>query len=196
MPTKCTAISLHSPFDKGQILPLKAGDAVTINGTIFTGRDRLHAALCQGTPSPVPLLHAAIYHCGPIMVPQADTWHVVAAGPTTSSREDPYMPTIIARHGLSLIIGKGGMGPETMVACREYGCVYLQATGGAAASLARRITAVRQVFFLDDFGTTEAMWQFEVKNLEAFVGIDAHGNSLYRQVRHSSHLKLKTLLNS
>ena len=187
-------IPLRNPFTEKQVSALRAGDTVTICGTLYTGRDRLHAHLHHGGAAPVPLRDQGVYHCGPIIIKEAAGWRVVAAGPTTSIREEPYMAAIIANHGVRVIIGKGGMGDSTRAACRDHGCVYLQAVGGAAASLASRIKAVRNVYLLEEFGATEAMWEFEVSGLEAFVGIDAHGGSLYDQVSRDSAQRLQQLL--
>ncbi len=185
---------LKSPFDETQIRALRAGETVWLEGVVYTGRDRLHAFLHGGGLSPVSLRDGAIYHCGPVIVADGGGWRMVAAGPTTSSREEPYMAGIIARHGLRVVIGKGGMGEKTREACRACGCVYLQAVGGAAASLARRVTAVRRVFFIEEFGAAEAMWELAVEGFEAVVGIDAHGVSLFDDVRASSQTRLAALL--
>ena len=189
--------SLSYPFTEVQTRPLTAGTPVSISGLLFTGRDRLHKFLHEGGLSPVELRNSAIYHCGPVVVPEADgSWRVVAAGPTTSSREEPYTAGIIAKHGVRVIIGKGGMGAATREACQQYGCVYLQAVGGAAVSLADRIRAVRQVHFLKEFGAAEAMWEFDVINFEAVVAIDSHGRSLYDEVAGNSRQELDRLLDS
>jgi fumarate hydratase class I len=186
---------LTYPFTETQTRPLTMGTSVSINGLVFTGRDRLHKYLHEGGVPPVELRDSAIYHCGPVVVPETDgSWRVVAAGPTTSSREEPYMAGIIARYGVHVVIGKGGMGAATQEACRRHGCVYLQAVGGAAVSLADRIRGVRQVHFLEEFGATEAMWGFEVADFEAVVTIDTHGRSLYDDVAVNSRRELDRLL--
>lgn len=186
---------LQYPFSEAAVRALRAGQSVCVTGIIYTGRDRLHKFLYDGGASPVSLREGAIYHCGPVAVPDgADGWRIVAAGPTTSSREDPFMPAMIATHGLRIIIGKGGMGAATRDACREHGCVYLQAVGGAAASLAARIHAVRRVFFMSEFGATEAMWELEVRAFEAIVAIDTHGRSLFEEVAADSRLRLERML--
>jgi len=187
--------TLTYPFTETQTRPLTMGASVSINGLVFTGRDRLHKYLHEGGVPPVELRDSAIYHCGPVVVPETDgSWRVVAAGPTTSSREEPYMAGIIARYGVHVVIGKGGMGATTQEACRRHGCVYLQAVGGAAVSLADRIRGVRQVHFLEEFGATEAMWGFEVADFEAVVTIDTHGHSLYDDVAANSRRELDRLL--
>ncbi len=186
---------LIHPFTEAQVRPLAIGAAVTLTGMLYTGRDRLHKFLYEGGVPPVELRDGAIYHCGPVVVQDdGGAWRVVAAGPTTSIREEPYMAGIIERYGVRVVIGKGGMGPATREACRRCGCVYLQAVGGAAVSLARRIEQVRAVHFLEEFGATEAMWTLAVKGFEAVVAIDTHGRSLYDDVATASRRELERLL--
>jgi fumarate hydratase class I len=187
--------TLSYPYTEEQVRALTAGEPVSVHGLVFTGRDRLHKFLHEGGVSPVVLRDGALFHCGPVVVPEAGgTWRVVAAGPTTSVREEPYQAGIIAQHGVRVVIGKGGMGAATQAACRQYGCVYLQVVGGAAVSLADRIRRVRQVYFLDQFGATEAMWELDVEGLEAVVAMDALGNSLYAEVTDRSRSELGRLL--
>ena len=184
---------LRYPFSEEAVRGLRAGEIVQVNGRVFTGRDRLHKYLAEGGACPVSLRDGALYHCGPVVVPQGDGWRVVAAGPTTSVREEPYMAEVIARHGVRVIIGKGGMGAATQEACKRYGCVYLQAVGGAAALLAKRIRKVESVYFIDEFGATEALWELEVEDFETVVGIDAHGRDLFGEVKTSSREVLHRL---
>ncbi len=192
---KTDPIRLRAPFTRDQTRRLNAGDVVRLSGRILTGRDRLHKHLAETHASPITLEESAIFHCGPIVQALPDgTWRVVAAGPTTSIREEPYMATIIAEQGVTVIIGKGGMGSRTLAACHAHGCVYLQAVGGAAAVIAQAVTAVEGVHFLDTFGPTEAMWSLAVDGLEAVVGIDTHGNSLYAAVEAASARRLDAIL--
>ena len=184
---------LRYPFSEEAVRGLRAGEIVQVNGRVFTGRDRLHKYLAEGGACPVSLRDGAIYHCGPVVVPQGGGWRVVAAGPTTSVREEPYMAKIIAEHGVRVIIGKGGMGAATREACKKFGCVYLQAVGGAASLLARRIVRVDGVFFRDEFGPAEALWQLEVEGFETVVGIDAHGRDLFDEIKVSSGKALRCL---
>jgi fumarate hydratase class I len=181
------------PFSEQAVRALCAGEVVQVCGRLFTGRDRLHKFLAEGGESPVSLRDGALYHCGPVVVPHDGGWRVVAAGPTTSVREEPYMAEVIARHGVRLIIGKGGMGASTQAACVRYGCIYLQAVGGAAALLAQRIRRVEGVHFLEAFGATEALWQLEVESFEAVVGMDTHGRNLFAEVRDASGAALRRL---
>lgn len=185
---------LRYPFTEEAVRGLRAGEIVQVCGRVFTGRDRLHKYLSEGGVCPVSLQDGALYHCGPVAVPQGDGWRVVAAGPTTSVREEPYMAAIVASRGVRVIIGKGGMGPATREACVRYGCVYLQAVGGAAALLAQRIRRVEGVHFLDLFGATEALWELEVEDFETVVGVDAHGRDLFDEVRAASAAELRKLM--
>jgi fumarate hydratase class I len=175
---------------------LELGQTLALEGLVVTGRDRFHKYLHDGgaLPEDIDLSKVALYHCGPVMIREGDHWKMVAGGPTTSSREEPYEADVIARFGLRLIIGKGGMGAKTLEACKRYGCVYLQAVGGAATSIANAVEAVEGVDFLEAFGAAEAMWRLRVKDFKVTVAMDAHGHSLYDQVKAASEAKLQTLL--
>ena len=116
-------IALKSPFTEDKIRALKVGNEVEITGVLFTGRDAVHKYLHEGgaLPSGVNLRDGILYHCGPVMLrDDRGEWKVVAAGPTTSIREEPYQAQIIRDLGLRGVIGKGGMGDRTLAACREY----------------------------------------------------------------------------
>ncbi|MFH1476939.1 MAG: FumA C-terminus/TtdB family hydratase beta subunit [Verrucomicrobiota bacterium] len=181
---------LTYPFTCASVRRLKIGERVLLSGRIFTGRDRLHKFLAEGGPMPVFLKNGAIYHCGPVVILENGKWSVRAAGPTTSIREEPYMATIIKQHGLTVIIGKGGMGTATLQACRRYGCVYLHAVGGAAQVLADTVKNVSGVHFLDMFGPTEALWELEVVNFPCLVTMDAHGHSLHEMIAKRSQARI------
>jgi fumarate hydratase class I len=117
-------------------------------------------------------------------------WKCVAAGPTTSIREEPYQWQIIRDFGVRAIIGKGGMGDKTLAACKEHGCVYLHAIGGAAQVLAECIQQVRNVYLMEKFGAPEAIWEFAVRAFPAIVTIDAQGNSLHKEIMAASQAEL------
>jgi fumarate hydratase class I len=178
-------IKLTCPFTEDKIRALKVGDEVLISGVIHTGRDAVHKYLHEGgqLPPGVSLRDGILYHCGPVVMKQEDgSWKATAAGPTTSIREEPYQRRVIRDFGVRGVIGKGGMGAKTVAACREYGCVYLHAVGGAAQVLAECIKKVRNVYMMEKFGAPEAIWEFEVEDFPAVVTIDAHGNSLHEKV--------------
>lgn len=186
-------IKLSFPFTEDKIRALKVGDEVLISGVVYTGRDAVHKYLHEGGPLPagVSFKDGIIYHCGPVMMKQDDgTWKCTAAGPTTSIREEPYQWQIIRDLGLRGVIGKGGMGDKTLAACKEYGCVYLHAIGGAAQVLAERIQRVRNVYMMEKFGAPEAIWELELVDFPAVVTIDSHGRSLHQEVFAASQAAL------
>jgi fumarate hydratase subunit beta len=190
-------ISLSTPVAEKAVRELKVGDEVAISGTLFTGRDAVHKYLHEGgeLPSAVQFRDGILYHCGPVIIKdEQGRWKCVAAGPTTSIREEPYQWQIIRDFGLRGVIGKGGMGEKTVHACKEHGCVYLHAIGGAAQVLAECIKSVPNVYLIEKFGAPEAIWEFEVKEFPVVVTIDAHGNSLHKQVFAASQAELEKYL--
>src|SRR5271166_4235843 len=184
-------VVLTAPVSEEEVRALRVGDVVLISGEVFTGRDAVHAHLMKNAP-PVDLRGSILYHCGPVMLKQGDGWVVKAAGPTTSSREEPYQATIIEKYGVRAVIGKGGMGKKTLAALEKSGAVYLNAIGGAAQFYARAVEKVLDVHLID-FGIPEAMWHLRVKNFAAIVTMDAHGNSLHANVERETGEKLAEL---
>jgi fumarate hydratase class I len=186
-------IILRPPISEEQIRALKVGDVVLITGDCYTGRDAVHAHLVKNPlPEGVDLRGAVLYHCGPVMLNSNGTWTVKAAGPTTSSREEPYQADIIKNFGVRAVMGKGGMGKKTLAALKEHGAVYLNAIGGAAQYYARAIDQVLGVSLLD-FGIPEAMWHLHVNDFIAIVTMDAHGNSLHAGVEQETGERLEEL---
>jgi fumarate hydratase, class I len=183
-------IRLQAPLTEEAVRSLKVGDVVLISGRMFTGRDAVHSHLMKHEP-PVDLHGSILYHCGPVAVKAGDGWRINAAGPTTSIREEPYQGEIITRYGVRAVIGKGGMGAKTLAAMKDFGAVYLNAIGGAAQFYARAITSVDGVSLLE-FGTPEAMWHLTVDEFPAIVTMDAHGNSLHKDIEQESgkHLEI------
>ncbi len=184
-------VTLRTPLDEATVRSLKVGDVVLVSGPMFTGRDAVHHHLMSHEP-PVDLRGAALYHCGPVVKKDGDRWTVTAAGPTTSIREEPYQGEIIKRYGVRLVIGKGGMGGKTLAALKEHGAVDLNAVGGAAQFYANKVDGVDGVSLLE-FGTPEAMWHLRVTEFPAIVTMDAHGNSLHKDVETESGQKLEAL---
>lgn len=178
-------VVLEAPITEEKIRELKVGDVVVINGMLHTGRDAIHHHLIDHE-APIDLDGQIIYHCGPVMLKDDEgNWHVKAAGPTTSIREEPYQGDIMKKFGIRAVIGKGGMGPKTLKALEEHGGVYLNAIGGAAQYYADCIKAVKGVDLME-FGIPEAMWHLEVEGFAAIVTMDSHGNSLHADVAKSS----------
>lgn len=186
-------ITLNSPFDAATARSLNAGERLYLSGTVVTARDQVHKYLAEGHKPPIDLRGLVIYHCGPVTVSEGEGWRVTAAGPTTSMREEPYEPYVISHYQPGAIMGKGGMGAETLNAMQEHACVYLNVTGGAAQYLAGCIKKVTGVL-LPEFGQPEAMWVLEVENMPAIVTMDSHGNSLHRDIEISTAENLARLI--
>lgn len=189
---------LRLPLSHADVMGLKVGDAVLLSGKVVTGRDKVHKFLCNERPDkknvPFDLEGSAIYHCGPIIKKVDGSYVIIAAGPTTSMRVEMYEADVIKTYGIRGIIGKGGMGENTLNALRDNGCVYLHTISGAAAYLADRIKAITGGWKIEEFGETEAMWQLEIENFPVIVTMDAYGNSLHRDVEKVSLEGLKRVL--
>lgn len=187
--TTSRVVTLQAPISEEQIRELQVGDVVKINGMMYTGRDAIHKYLSDHD-APISLDGQIIYHCGPVMLKDDEgNWHVKAAGPTTSIREEPYQGDIMKKFGIRAVIGKGGMGQKTLAALKEHGGVYLNAIGGAAQYYADCIKSVEGVDLMQ-FGIPEAMWHLKVEAFTAVVTMDSHGNSLHEEVEKSSLEKL------
>ena len=165
-------VQLHIPLGK-EVLALHAGDHVELTGVVYTARDEAHLRM-QKEGIPFDPKGAVIYHCGPVI---QDT-RVVAAGPTTSARMNELSGFLIDK-GVRALIGKGGMGTRVREQLKNKG-VYLAFTGGCAALAADRMK-LKGVFF-EDLGMAEAVWVFELDRLPLVVGIDSHGNDIFRDV--------------
>jgi fumarate hydratase class I len=187
-------IRLETPLTEEKVRALKLGDVVLINGPVVTGRDAAHHYLMHHD-APCDLKGAILYHCGPVMMkegtPPHTHWRTHAAGPTTSSREEPYEADVIKRFGIRAVMGKGGMGEKTLAGLKEHGAVYLHAIGGAAQFYARCLPKVRDVYLLEELGIPEAMWVFEAKDFPAIVTMDSHGNSLHAVVSAATGTELE-----
>jgi fumarate hydratase class I len=188
---------LKLPTSEETIRELNVGDFVELSGRMITGRDAAHKWLIEAhREEVVPFLEGSvIYHCGPVVNQKEDgSYEFVAAGPTTSIREEPYQADVIERYGLRGVIGKGGMGPKTLAGLGKSGAVYLHAIGGAAQVLARAIPRVERVFMLEEFGVPEALWVIHVERFPVVVSMDSHGGSLHDEVEAVSKGRLGELL--
>ncbi len=189
-------IELQLPVSEQEIRELRVGDEVGIHGTMITARDAAHEYLIEESPDFIrPYLeNSLIYHCGPVVKQSNGKWSFVAAGPTTSIREEPYEGTVIKNYQVRGVIGKGGMGEKTLAALNEYGAVYLHAIGGLATLLAESVKEVKDVFMLEEFGVPEAMWVIEVKNFPAVVTMDSHQKSLHTKIKADSREAAQRLI--
>ena len=173
---------IELPIAESAIRDLRIGDEVEISGPMVLGRDAAHKHLVKVHDEAFDHLarDRFLYHCGPVVRRDAaGEWQFVAAGPTTSIREEPYEAQVIEQYGVRGIIGKGGMGARTLEAMRKHGCVYLHAIGGLAVVLAEKVVKVQGAHMLDQLGVPEAMWSIEVKDFPAVITMDSHGGSLH-----------------
>ena len=206
---------LTIPISEDEIRALHVGDTVRLSGVMTTGRDAAHKYMienfCTGAvpESEQPLYEelqrllngGVIYHCGPVVrqLPPSQggaggVWEFVAAGPTTSIREEVYEPEVIAHFGLRGVIGKGGMGPGTLRVCQERGAVYFHAIGGAASLIADAVKEVVTVHKKDEFGVPEAFWVIRVEDFPLIVTMDSHGRSIHDEVEALSREALGRLI--
>ena len=202
---------LSTPITDAEIEQLHIGDQVYLSGVIVTGRDAAHSYIIdnfvntEGHPPESErelykelqklLKGSAIYHCGPVVSQdKKGKWHFVAAGPTTSIREEPYQAVVMAHFGAKAVIGKGGMGPKTLRGAQEHKYVYLHAVGGAATLIADSVKEVLDVYKKAEFGVPEAFWVIRVEDFPAVVTMDAHGLSIHEQVEQASKERLADLL--
>lgn len=199
------------PISDETIHSLHVGEPVHLSGVMVTGRDAVHKWMSetfikktrepQGDDLQVyeeikkVLDHGVLYHCGPV-VSGIDTreYKFVAAGPTTSTREEPYQADVMKHFQIKGVIGKGGMGAKTLQGCVDAPGVYFHAIGGAASFLAQTVQRVLGVYKLEEFGVPEAMWVIEVKNFPVVVTMDAHGESKHSLLDESSGKVLDELL--
>lgn len=201
--------SITTPISDEAIRDLKVGDAVSLSGMMVTGRDAVHKWMMETfikkTRQPEgddlqvyeelkKLLNGSvIYHCGPV-VAGLDTreYKFVAAGPTTSIREEPYQAAVMQHFNLKGVIGKGGMGAKTLKGCQETPAVYFHAIGGAASYIAKTVVKVHGVFKME-FGVPEAIWVIEVKDFPVVVTMDSHGGSQHAVIEEASRKVLEDL---
>ncbi len=174
---------LTTPIQNKDLESLAIGDIIYLNGYLVTGRDEVHHRLIkQQRKLPVDLSGQAVFHAGPIMREienRPGRYEVVSIGPTTSMRMEMYEQEFIAQTGVKLIVGKGGMGPDTAEGCRKHKAVHAVFPGGCAVLAANCVEEVERVEWLD-LGMPEAMWVMRVKEFgPLIVSIDTRGNNLF-----------------
>jgi fumarate hydratase class I len=190
-------IRLTTPISESDIRALTVGDEVLLNGKLVLSRDMGHKYMKEQHPEWLkPILEGmVIYHCGPVVKRHEDgTWSFVAAGPTTSIREEPYQADVLDTYRVRGVIGKGGMGKKTSDGLVKTGAVYLHATGGAGSLLAERVKRVVDVHMLEEFGSPEAFWVIEVEDFPVVVTMDSHGGSLHELVLAESQARARALM--
>lgn len=181
-------LKLTTPISEETARSLKVGDEVLLSGTIVTARDAAHKLMVEEKPDFVRehLKDGVIYHCGPVVKKEGDKYSFIAAGPTTSSREEPYQAAVMDEYTVRAVIGKGGMGPKTAAGLKATGAVYLHAVGGAGSLIGKQCKTVQTVYMLEEFGTPEAFWVVEVEDFPCVVTMDSHGGSLHKIIAEKS----------
>jgi fumarate hydratase class I len=200
---------LTIPISEEAITALHVGDQVHLTGLVVTARDAAHKLMIEKfirAPQIVEqadlyarlqelLAGGVVYHCGPVVSQdEQGRWHFVAAGPTTSIREEPYEAEVIEHFGMRGVIGKGGMGPKTLQACQDHKAAYLHAIGGAASLIADSVKEVVDVYQKDELGVPEAFWVIRVEDFPAVVTMDSHGKSLHAEVKERSTAAFEALV--
>lgn len=170
---------LKTPLNDEDINKLEAGDTVYLTGKIYTARDSAHKRIIE-EGAPVDLKGVVLFHAGPIIKEDDGEYEIVAIGPTTSMRMNPYEPEVLSM-GVKAVVGKGGMDDNTQKALEDNNAVFLTAVGGCAALYVNSINKVDNVNWLD-LGIPEAIWELDVKRFgPLIVTMDAEGNNLYKK---------------
>lgn len=174
-------LKLKTPLSSEETQKLRVKDTIYLSGTIYTARDSAHKRMVE-EGAPMNLQGAVIFHAGPIIQEDDGQYRMVAVGPTTSTRMNPYEAQVLDE-GVRAVIGKGGMDQAVSEALKRNGAVFLSAVGGCAALYVQAVKRIKQVFWLD-LGVPEAIWELEVENFgPLIVTMDSLGGDLYQEVR-------------
>jgi L(+)-tartrate dehydratase beta subunit len=187
---------LTTPIKSEDLEDLKVGDVVYLTGRLVTCRDVAHRRLIeQGRQLPVDLKGGAIFHAGPIVRKKDDgNFEMVSIGPTTSMRMEKFEREFIGQTGVKLIVGKGGMGPETAAGCEEHKAVHAIFPGGCAVLAATLVEEIEGAEW-QDLGMPETLWINRVKEFgPLIISIDTHGNNLMQQNKAAFNEKKKPIL--
>jgi L(+)-tartrate dehydratase beta subunit len=187
---------LTTPIRDEDIEDLNVGDVVYLTGQLVTCRDVAHRRLIeQRRALPVNLEGGAIFHAGPIVRRRDDgTFEMVSIGPTTSMRMEKFERQFIAETGVKLIVGKGGMGPETQAGCREHKAVHAIFPGGCAVLAATQVEAIERAEW-QDLGMPETLWVNRVKEFgPLIISIDVHGNNLIERNKAGFNTRRKPIV--
>ena len=192
-------VRMNFPATEEAIRELRAGDSVTVDGHIIGIRDRTQIRIFdQGQEPPLDLNGAFLLHTAPNVRKVSEdaegrgTYEKICIGTTTSARMVRFTEPLGERYGVRAICGKGGLPDEAIEPMRKHGMVYFAIVGGAAALETTQIEEIEEVFWEDLM--PECLWKFRVKDFgPLWVGIDAHGNSLFHDVQESAQEKLKEI---
>ena len=174
---------LTTPVSAEDLKDIHIGDIVYLNGSLTTCRDVAHRRLVEeGRPLPVDVKDAAIFHAGPIIRPlENDKFEMVSVGPTTSMRMEKFEYEFVQKSGVRVIVGKGGMGPNTERGCKEFGAIHCVFPAGCAVVAATEVLKIQEHHW-DELGMPETLWCNKVKEFgPLIVSIDAKGNNLFEE---------------
>ena len=174
---------LTTPIGAEDLADIKIGDVIYLNGHIVTCRDVPHRRVVEeGRELPLDIRGGAILHAGPIIRKTGEkSFEMVSVGPTTSMRMEKFERKFIAKTGVRLIVGKGGMGEGTMSGCKEFGAIHCVFPAGCAVVAATQVEEIESADWTE-LGMPETLWKCRVKEFgPLIVSIDAHGNNLFEQ---------------
>ena len=174
---------LKTPISSEDLAGIKAGDIIYLTGHLVTCRDVAHRRLIEAKRElPVNIEGGAIFHAGPIIRPlDDDKYEMVSIGPTTSMRMEKFEKEFVEQTGVKLIIGKGGMGPNTEAACKEQKALHVVFPAGCAVLAATQVEEIEDAQW-KDLGMPETLWVCRVKEFgPLIVSIDTEGNNLFEQ---------------
>ena len=174
---------LTTPIKAEDLADIKIGDVIYLSGHIVTCRDVPHRRVVQeGRELPLDIAGGAILHAGPIIRKTGEkSFEMVSVGPTTSMRMEKFEREFIAKAGVRLIVGKGGMGEGTMSGCKEFGAIHCVFPAGCAVVAATQVEQIESADWTE-LGMPETLWKCRVKEFgPLIVSIDAHGNNLFEQ---------------
>ena len=174
---------LTTPIKAEDLADIKIGDVIYLTGHIVTCRDVPHRRVVQeGRELPLDIRGGAILHAGPIIRKTGDkSFEMVSVGPTTSMRMEKFEREFIAKTGVRLIVGKGGMGEGTTSGCKEFGAIHCVFPAGCAVVAATQVEQIESADWTE-LGMPETLWKCRVREFgPLIVSIDAHGNNLFEQ---------------
>lgn len=173
---------LKTPVTAEDLKDIKAGDVIYLEGHIVTCRDVAHRRLIEyGRELPVDLKGGAIFHAGPIVQEVDGKYKMISVGPTTSMRMEKFEKEFIEKTGVKVIVGKGGMGPNTEEGCREHKAIHCVFPAGCAVLAAEQVEEIEDAYW-KELGMPETLWVCRVKEFgPLIVSIDAEGNNIFEQ---------------
>ena len=176
---------LTTPVTAEDLADIHTGDIAYLDGDLVTCRDVAHRRLIEGKRElPVDLHGKAIFHAGPIVRPipgQEDAYEMVSVGPTTSMRMEKFEKEFVEQTGVKVIVGKGGMGPNTEYACKNFKAIHCVFPAGCAVVAATEVERIAEHHW-DELGMPETLWCCKVKEFgPLIVSIDTEGRNMFEE---------------